>query len=447
MMVEPEHSMMMLADYLRRVCHLTGTKIVCAEGDCGACTVLRWFPYSSSKNQFAAINSCISPMFQLDGSLLITIEGLSQPTPTPLQEAMVACHASQCGYCTPGIVMALACAVEKKQSALSVRDAKNALTGNLCRCTGYQPILEAATSLDAKSQPSIAKRFLTSKVKTDLTKTVRTPLLIDTHGATLYAPTSLKKNSDSLMRGQTVLGGSTDLGVLLNKQHRTPQRAMSLHLVRELYAIKKTSNKITVGARVTLTELRQFLKTSAPEFSTFLDLFASPQIKNIATLVGNIANASPIADTPPFLLVSDTKLTVLGTRGSRQIFLNHFYKGYRQTALKPGELITSLTFTVAAKDETVRLYKVSQRKDLDISTVNLAIKAKGKANALARVNIAMGGVAAVPIVFEIKSPKSVDQIIARTHGHIKPISDLRASQAYRRVVTEKLIRQFFAELK
>jgi len=273
-------------------------------------------------------------------------------------------------------------------------------------------------------------------------------------------PTNLKAAAAYLKKnpGSRLIAGGSDLCVVHNKRKQRLSKTVSLHLIPELYQIKKKGSKLEVGARVTLSELRDAVKASVPEFARFLDLFASPQIKNVATLVGNLANASPIADMPPFLLVSNAVNSVVGPRGKRKIPIEKFFLGYRSIALKPGELITSVEFELLPKSETLALYKVSQRKDLDISGVNAAFRAcfkrVGGKCVIDRMSIVLGGVAATPVRLpkteaSLKGMVLGAEVLAQAcqilQKEIAPISDLRGSQAFRRVVAENLLRRFFRE--
>lgn len=457
---------MMLADYLRRVRRLTGTKIVCAEGDCGACSVLRKFSGSKS-NRFLPINSCVTLVAQMDGSELVTVDALAENERlTPVQEAMVKCHGSQCGFCTPGFVVALTGLVEKKlcensaSGAIGCQEAKNALTGNLCRCTGYQPIIDAATSIEPARCTSVTTRFSSKKLRASLNTALKQSLLIETDRFRFYAPTKLQDAVRYLAkhRDARIVGAATDLGVVHNKGKTELTHLLSLHLISELYELKKLKKRrISVGARVTLSELRRTLKKDAPEIARFLDLFASPQIKNVATLVGNVGNASPIGDTPPFLLVSDARVHIRGAKGKRSVALVDFYKGYRKTALKPGELIEAIDFELPSKLDTIALYKVSQRKDLDISAVNAAFRIRwvdSKRSKISDAKIAMGGVAATPLLLRKASAQlakaktretAIATIIQTLHSEMNPLSDLRGSSAFRRVLVENLFRRFARE--
>ncbi len=466
----------MLADYLRRRKSMPGTKVVCAEGDCGACTVLKAPPFESAsgkKRSYLPVNSCIIPVASLDGASLVTIDGLAdRSAPHPVQESMVKCHGSQCGFCTPGFVMALAGLVEKRiesgeiQKSIEAREAKNALTANLCRCTGYQPIIDAACSIPLNRCKSVRERHESKGTGSALGAAVKTSLLLKADEFEFFAPKTLdeagrylKKNADAKL-----MSGATDLGVLHNKRKQLLSKVLSLHLIPELYRIKKSGRaKVHVGARVTLSVVRDFVKAGLiPELAGFLDLFASPQIKNQATLVGNLANASPIGDTPPFLLVAGTVVhtfngRVTGARRRRKIPIEEFFLGYRKTALVPGEFITAVEFEVPAAGEILSLRKVSQRKDLDISTVNAAFRLQwdSKKQRIKKIRVAYGGVAATPVrlsklerLMEGAMPAHLDSgaLVEALHAEITPLSDVRSSSAFRRVAAENLLLSFLKGL-
>lgn len=457
---------MMLSDFLRYERALTGTKVVCAEGDCGACSVLRLVPGPAKRPLFLPINSCIITVAQCDGSSLVTVDALAREGKlSPAQNAMVRAHGSQCGFCTPGFVVAITGLVEKKLCAgrrsgsCTAREAKNATTGNLCRCTGYQPIVDAATAIDLGECESVAKRFYSKAQDAELKRIRKIPLRIETESFSAYAPRKLADAAKAYAKNPDlrVVGAATDLGVAVNKGKMKLPAILSLHLIDELYATKIAKKRITVGARVTLSELRAAVKGKIPEFARFLDLFASPQIKNSATLVGNIANASPIGDTPPFLLVAGTVLHVVGPKAKRKIPLENFYLGYRKTALKRGELIAAVEFDIPAAAESLALYKTSQRKDLDISAVNAAFRIEWADRARTRIKtarIALGGVAATPVrsvaaekalAGKSPNPATLAKALDALHDSITPMSDLRGTGEFRRVVVENLFAKFFRE--
>ena len=532
--IRGREALMMLADWLRKEAGLTGTKIVCAEGDCGSCTVLRAFPdlagqpnFKVGANvgvqggvkvvenvggvrathiaplEFDAMNSCIVTVAQMDGSHIVTVEGMQCGDElSPAQVAMKQCHASQCGYCTPGFVMAISAMLEKHgdvngaranvashDGAVAVQhiDAKmaaNYLTGNLCRCTGYAPIVEAALTVRATEKHSVAGRYSNTTAIADALNTATKSLLIEHDGIKLFAPVSLREAVTFAAQnpGFKVLAAATDMGVQTNKGKPLPRALLSLHLIRDLYQAKQSRSGIIVGARVTLAQLRRLCETSAPELASFLNLFGSPQIKNVATLVGNIANASPIGDTLPFLLIAEAVVHVASRPGGkgpihkRNIEFTDLYVGYKKLALTPEEIITHVSFNATDSKELLRLYKVSQRKDMDISAISgafsltLAGRAKHsnssndlqslaarKTKSSPRVvsaRIAFGGVAATPIRmpeieaalvgdFTMEKAQVVAHMIASA---ITPLSDVRGSAAYRRVTAAKLFMRYASEV-
>lgn len=462
--VGAKEASMMLAEYLRYDQSLTGTKIVCAEGDCGACSVLRLFPHTTGTDakNYLPINSCITLVAQLDGSSLVTVDALKKNGELhETQRAMVECHGSQCGFCTPGFVMALTGMVEekiaKKEKKIEVQEAKNCMTGNLCRCTGYQPIINAALDIDLAKCESVKKRFYSEKQEVDLTKIYSETVLIESDEFSFYAPKTLKEAVSFLKDypDTRILASGTDLGVIHNKRKTQLTKLLSLHLISDLYKIHENGDEVAVGARVTHTEFRHYMKDKVPEFATYLDIFASPQIKNIGTIVGNIANASPIGDTPPALLALDATVVVASAQGQREIPMAQFFLAYRKTALQHGEIITQVKFKKPSKDVSLRFYKYSNRKDLDISAVNFAARVEWKDSTkkeIKNVIIAAGGVAATPFRFLkteelLKKNFDLEAAVKELHAEIKPISDLRASSAYRHVLVENYFRKFFAEVQ
>jgi xanthine dehydrogenase small subunit len=467
---------LMLSDYLRDKLSLTGTKVVCAEGDCGACSVLKLTPaVSGSKKwiRFLPVNACIMTVAQADGCALVTVEALQSDSKlTPVQESLKNAHASQCGFCTPGFVIAMTGLIEKKlcsgqkQGRCSAKEMINSTTGNLCRCTGYQPIIEGGSQVELSQCEPLQKRFASAQQIKNLSAFRKKPLLItgqDPSGSfQFWAPTQMAEVSKLLKKfpQSKIIGAATDLGVLHNKGKGEIRRAISLHLIPSLFEIRPlrsgTGSRVRVGARATLSELRDWLEPKIPEFANFLDLFASPQIKNSATLVGNIGNASPIADTPPFLLTTNTTLTLQGPKGARKLPFEKYYLGYRKTALKPGEWISHVEFDIPKKNEVLKLYKTSQRKDLDISAVNAAFRLEWKNHKILKAKLALGGVAATPV----RLPKTekllagmtaadfiskAQQTIALAKSEINPLSDLRGSSEFRLAIVGSIIQKFIRE--
>ena len=460
--VTADKASMMLAEFLRYDQNLTGTKIVCAEGDCGACSVLRYFPHvqGTDNKQYLPINSCITLVAQLDGSSLVTVDALKKNEELhETQKAMVNCHGSQCGFCTPGFVMALTGLVEekiaKKDLEIGLQEAKNCMTGNLCRCTGYQPIIEAAMSIDLNKCESIKERFYSEKQEVELTKVYSESVYLESSEFTFFAPKTVKEAVSYLKDypDTTIIASATDLGVVHNKRKIKLTKLLSLQLITSMYEVKQVGDEVILGARVTHTEFRHFMKDKLPEFATYLDIFASPQIKNIGTIVGNVANASPIGDTPPALLALDAVVLLTGPNGDREVKLSKFFLAYRRTSIEHGEIITGIKFKIPSKTSSVGFYKNSNRKDLDISAVNFAIRVDWKDDSKKEIKdiaIAAGGVAATPLRFikteeYLKKNLNINEAIKELHAEFTPLSDVRASSAYRHVLVENLFRRFFAE--
>lgn len=461
--IQGAEAFQMLSDYLRYDQCLTGTKVVCAEGDCGACTVLKCFE-TDEKSRFNPINSCVVLVAQLDGSSLITIEGLKDNDElSEVQKKMVECHGSQCGYCTPGFVMAISGLVDKKKSnnecSISSKEAKNYLTGNLCRCTGYQPIVESMVKLDLEKAQSLSDRYLNVAERGELERVKKESVHLKIHDYEYYSPVTLNEAVKFLEinKDVTIIGAGTDLGVVHNKRKINLKKLLNLNLIKDLHEIKRDGNQITVGSRVTIDDFRVFIKNYIPEFSDYLDVFASPQIKNSATVIGNIATASPIGDTPPVFLSLDSNVHVSSVTGERNIAMSDFFLGYRKINLVPGELITKISFKIPEKNSFLKFFKISNRKDLDISAINMSFNLSfdpQDQKKIHEIKISGGGIAATPMRFiktenylknKVIDKNVISAALTILHQEFTPISDLRASSAYRRIVVEKTFCRFFDE--
>ncbi|MCB0393665.1 MAG: FAD binding domain-containing protein [Bdellovibrionales bacterium] len=460
--VSGPYAMGPLSDYLRYKKQQTGTKVVCAEGDCGACTVMidRSVQKSSQEVSFHSINSCIAMVALLDGCHVVTVEGLETNGELhPVQESIVKNFGAQCGFCTPGFVMALTDLHEQKDH-LKERHVKNFLTGNLCRCTGYSPIINAGLGVDKNNYVKLKDRYTEHQGYHSFKNEIRNPIHLKFNEfETEYefvAPQNLKDAVDYISKNPTVriISGSTDLGVQINKRKTKVHKAMSLQNIPEMYELRVSDGKIIVGARVTLSELQSVLEDNLPAFGRFLNIFASPQIKNKATLVGNIANASPIADTTPVLMALDSVLQIVGKSGSRVVALKDFYLGYKKLDLKDGEFIASVEIPIPA-NAIVDAFKISQRRDLDISCVNLAVVADINGRKLEKIAMSAGGVAATTIRLEVLEKKwqgqSLDYIkddISKLDfsKFVSPLSDVRGTAEFRTRALKNLISKFFAQM-
>ena len=453
--VKGEQAFWPLSDFLRYGLRRTGTKVVCAEGDCGACTALRFAPVPGADQQadFRGINTCIYPVFLADGSHLVTVEGLAEGEQLhPVQQAMIDEYGSQCGFCTPGFVMALADMFER-DSPVTDQDIKNHLTGNLCRCTGYQPILNAAHKVRGAKFARIKERYDDHAITEDLKKHRQKPVFIRHQQQTFQSPVTVTDATAVLANDPQcrIYSGATDLGVRHNKAGTTAQNAVSLNLVEDLYRLERQNDVIFVGAKVSLRQLETFTEQECSVFADFMHIFASPQIKESATLVGNLMNGSPIADTLPFLFAVDAQVHCCGPQGERKISIHDLFTGYKTYSLQPGEWVKGLSFQVPKTDVFCRLYKVSQRRDLDISGVNAAIVARGTPDQVSEIKVALGGVGPTTLrlpkteaYLQGKSfqPATVDQLEPIIRQEVTPLSDVRGTAEYRYKLAINLLRKF-----
>jgi xanthine dehydrogenase small subunit len=453
-----------LSDYLRQRLGLVGTKIVCSEGDCGSCTVLVG-QLDGDELRYRPIDSCIRFMFQLDGTHVVTIEGLASGGElTPIQQAMVDCHGSQCGFCTPGFVMAMTGLCEAAGgTSLGEDDWKHGLTGNLCRCTGYTSIIKAG--VEAQCRP-LAPR------PAGLPQTERTTLA-DLRGDTLelrgdcngverraYCPTTLAE-AVAFRRDYPdakVVAGATDVGVQLNKRAIEPVAFLDLNRVAELEGARidgqGEARTIVAGARGTWTELLELCRAEVPEFAEIISVFGSPQIRHVGTIGGNIINASPIADSLPFLMAMDAEMELANSAGRRRVNINDFYQGYKKFDLRADELLASVRIPLPAADEVLRLYKVSRRRDLDISTFTAAIRMRLDGEMIADAAIAYGAVG--PVVLRLRQTEQFlrrqpfSEETMRAAGdlaveEITPISDVRGGEDYRYQLARNVLLKFYHE--
>jgi xanthine dehydrogenase small subunit len=432
-----------LSRFLRYEQRATGTKIVCEEGDCGACTVLAG-RVENGRLRYRPINSCIQFLFQLDCASIVTVEGLSKGGElTPIQDAMVKCHGAQCGYCTPGFVMALAGMFEGES-----RDARQALTGNLCRCTGYESILRAADCVE--HQPKADDLYPPTDILAAIAEVAEQPVRIE-H---FYKPTTIAEavQFKAANPKTVIVQGATDFGVWRTKRGFTPEAILSLDGLEGLGEIEIVDRTLVVGGRVTLAQFESAVQTVVPELRSIMDRFGSPQIKNAGTLAGNIANASPIGDSIPFLFVTGARLELTGSSGSREVPITSFYKGYKTLDLAPDEIITRILIPLPADGETLKLYKISKRTHLDISSFTAAMLMTRTDGRIDSMRVAYGGVG--PVVLRL--PKTEAFLAGRAatletfveagelaRSEVAPISDVRGGKEYRLQLAENVMQKFY----
>jgi xanthine dehydrogenase small subunit len=435
-----------LSDFLRYDLGLTGTKVVCAEGDCGSCSVLLGRA-GGDRFDYRPVCSCIQFLFQLDCTHIVTVEGLRYDGElNPVQEAMVRCQGSQCGFCTPGIVVSMCAMFDGSIDG----DVRKALVGNLCRCTGYEPIIRAGLETAASSMRPLNELFPPSKLLADLQRHAREPVLARSGERSFFKPDTIE--SATRFKGDnpecTIVSGATDLGVQVNKGIRQLGSVLSLSALPDLRGIRQEDGMLVVGGGASIADLEHATRDAIPEYSRLLYWFGSPPIKAAATLGGNIANASPIGDSMPALFVLNADIELVGHTTTRRVNINDFYSGYRKTVMNADELISRVFIPIPPTDEIFKLYKVSRRKDLDISAFTAAIWMKVKADVIREARVAYGGVA--PVILRlpkteahlIDSPMELATFeqagrIARTE--VKPITDVRGSMDYRLQLSENIM--------
>lgn len=451
---------------------LTGTKEGCAEGECGACSVLVARPGVNKPTDWVAVNACLVPAAALDGQEIITSEGLAtvgepgtRPTLHPVQEEMAVRGGSQCGYCTPGFICSMAseyyrpdrCAHGESADTGDAHDAEHgpngfdlhSLSGNLCRCTGYRPIRDAAFAVGEPTEddPLAQRREQDppAPVATEYTQDGTTFLRKDTLAETLQL---LRERPDAV-----VVAGSTDYGVEVNIRSRRAECVVAIDRLPELRELRVESDHIEIGAAVTLTEIERRLDGDVPLLAELFPQFASRLIRNSGTLGGNLGTGSPIGDSPPVLLALEASLVLADADGERVVPLAEYFTGYRQSVRRPDELIRAVRIPLPLSPVTA-FHKIAKRRFDDISSVAIGFALDIEGGIVRKARIGLGGVAATPIralateaALEGKpwSAETVDAAARVLRGEGTPMSDHRASSVYRSAMLGQSLLKLYAQ--
>ncbi|MGV0959409.1 MAG: xanthine dehydrogenase small subunit [Limnohabitans sp.] len=445
-----------LLDLLREDLRLTATKEGCAAGDCGACTVVVAEPVDG-RLQYRAINSCIRPAHAIDGLALWTAADLAQADGTlhPVQQAMVECHGSQCGFCTPGFVMSLFALYQRSVAQgqrVNTHSAHQALSGNLCRCTGYRPIVQAACQMQAHAahavdEPPIVAALQTLVSSADADHSYQRP-------TTLHALLQARARHPQAQ----LIAGATDAGLWLTQGLRRMTQIIDLTRVGELRRIETYPQHIAIGAAVNLQDAFEALAADRPVIAPFGERFAGWPVRQSGTLGGNVANGSPIGDSMPLLLALGSQVVLMAWRKGkavhRHVPLDQFYTGYRQSLLAPDEVLAWIVVPRPGPGEWLGAYKVSKRQEDDISAVCLAVQLHVTQGRITAVRIGAGGVAATParavqteaaLIGQAWNEASLKKAQATIQQEFSPLSDLRASADYRRQMLGQLLHRAWLE--
>lgn len=495
---------MMLSEYLRRQKGLTGTKVVCAEGDCGSCTALVGRVVDGAI-EYTTVNACIQQMLQLDGTHVVTVEGLNGSAAKAdqvnvLQQSMVDCHGAQCGFCTPGFVVTLYDLMVRGKDVESEKNGQNfaqdnghqngcaqscsehevrrGLTGNLCRCTGYDSIVQAAMATDVSQLASLDALYPPKAMAADLVGVLDEPVLLKAHDAyatqgekQVFMPRTVEQATAYLAEHVddeklTIMSGGTDLNVVQNKGRLRVEHAMVTGGIDAMQALTVEEDEagrvvMVIGGGVSLERVKDLSKQYLPAFDEYLEWFGSPMIRHAGTLAGNVCTASPIGDTPPVLYAMGAEIELTSINGdalsTRRMLVEDFHTGYRTTQRQANELVTKFYLPTLGPDEQLKLYKVSRRKDMDISSFSAAIwlKLDTAGEVIEDIRIAYGGVAATVVRVAVAEDYlrggalTLDRFAEAgrlARESVTPMSDVRGEAAYRSTLAENIMVKLWHEL-
>lgn len=449
---------MTVLNYLRTQLHKTGTKEGCGSGDCGACTVVLG-ELVDGKLQYRSVNSCLTFVSSLHGKQLITVEDLkNKQSLHPVQQALVDFHGSQCGYCTPGFIMSMF-ALSKNKPKANKEDVMESLAGNLCRCTGYRPIVDAALSLSS-DQPLLdqfAELEQQTIAKLEKIDAKTSPMVLD--NLTSFSPTTTDELAELYERhpNAKLVAGGTDLALEVTQFHREIETLINVTGVMDMKTIRETEQDIVIGANMPISDCYATLAKYYPDFGHLLHRFASLQVRNQGTIGGNVANASPIGDTPPLLIALNARLKLRKGQQVREIAIDEYFINYKVTVQQPSEFIEQIIIPKPMDSNNTQYfsaYKLSKRIDDDISAVCGTFNFTIENDVVTDVRIAFGGMAAIPkradlcekaLKGKAWNKQTVEEAMAQLSQDFEPLSDFRASKEYRSKTACNMLLRFFLE--
>ncbi|MHB8920791.1 MAG: xanthine dehydrogenase small subunit [Halothiobacillus sp.] len=456
-------------NYLRYEQKKVGTKEGCAEGDCGACTV-GIAELKDGQLHYRAVNACIVFLVTLDGKQLLTVEDLKTADGNfhPVQQSMVDCHASQCGFCTPGFVMSgfaefqnRQCTPKNRLKTVSDEYQTTRLTqifaGNLCRCTGYGPIIEAGKSWleQAENTPPQDRARIVAALKAIEPLESKQQ---QSNEQTYIQPSSVSELTEALAQNPnaTLLAGGTDIGLWVTKQHKILNQVIYLGQIEALKQIECSSNRLEIGAAVTYSEAMPILIQHFPMMEEYLYRHSSTQIRNSGTIVGNIANGSPIGDMPPVLIALNAQITLTSQTGQRVIPLENYFISYGQQDRRPDEFIEKVSIPLLGKSSALfKVYKISKRFEQDISSVSAAFYIElDDTQHIQTASLCYGGMAGIPqratlteqtLIGQLWTESTLTEAALLLAEDFSPLSDFRASKEYRLTIAMNLLKKFFIQ--
>ncbi|WGL63665.1 xanthine dehydrogenase small subunit [Pseudomonas sp. CW003PS] len=442
-------------NYLRKHVGKTGTKEGCASGDCGACTVVVG-ELDGERVRYRTLNSCLTFVSSLHGKQLITVEDLKHKGKLhSVQQAMVDCHGSQCGFCTPGFIMSLF-ALQKNSSGYDKSATLEALAGNLCRCTGYRPIIDAAEQACCQKQPDQFDAFESATVAQLKSIAPRETAELNSGDKRCLVPLTVADLADLYAANPEarLLAGGTDLALEVTQFHRELPVMIYVGHIEDMKRIDVTDSAIEIGAAAALSDCYEALSREYPDFGELLHRFASLQIRNQGTLGGNIGNASPIGDAPPLLIALGAQIALRQGNTRRILPLQDYFLDYKVTARQEAEFIEKIIVPRSQANQAFRAYKVSKRLDDDISAVCAAFNLTIVDGVVTEARIAFGGMAAIPkrasaceaaLAGSAWYPGVIERACNALAEDFTPLSDFRASKEYRLLTAQNLLRKFFLE--